>query len=117
MGMRIIKPTSEEIIEALRVCMQDTPGKANPCDECYLNRLSRDGLVSTGRPCFECLAFDAIKLIQGGIIEIANLRGDLELAVQDINNMATGKYKVCNFCGRIECQEEKCHFQWRGAEE
>lgn len=51
------------------------------------------------------------------LTENANLRGDLELAVQDINNMATGKYKVCNFCGRIECQEEKCHFQWRGAEE
>lgn len=51
------------------------------------------------------------------ISENVRLRGDLELAVQDINFMATGKYNVCNFCGRIKCQEEKCHFQWRGLEE
>ena len=55
--------------------------------------------------------------VRWSISENVRLRGNLELAVQDINFMATGKYKVCNFCGRIECQEEKCHFQWRGAEE
>lgn len=50
------------------------------------------------------------------ISENVRLRGDLELAMQDINNMATGKYKVCNFCGREDCSGH-CNFVWRGAEE
>ena len=123
MGMRIIKPTSKEIIEALRVCMQDTPGKANPCDGCYLNRLSRDGLMSTGRPCFERLAFDAIELIQGGIIEIAKLKAensrlwsDAEAAVNDMQRLVIFSADPCEVCaGPGDC--EICHFQWRGVEE
>lgn len=122
MEMRIIKPTSEEIIEALRVCMRDTPSKASPCDECYLNRLSRDGLMSTGRPCFEHLAFDAIELIQRGIIEIAKLKAensrlwsDAEAAVNDMQKLVVFSADPCEICaGPGDC--ETCHFQWRGAE-
>jgi|GEM_PF-3471810 len=87
MEMRIIKPTSEEIIKALRVCMRDTPSKASPCDECYLNRLSRGGLMSTGRPCFEHLAFDVIELIQRKIIENANLKVKIAQAERKISNL------------------------------
>lgn len=123
MEMRIIKPTSEEIIEALRVCMRDTPSKASPCDECYLNRLSRDGLMSTGRPCFEHLAFDAIELIQRGIIEIAKLKAensrlwsDAEAAVNDMQKLVVFSADPCEVCaGPGDC--EICHFQWRGVEE
>ncbi len=122
MEMRIIKPTSEEIIEALRVCMRDTPSKASPCDECYLNRLSRDGLMSTGRPCFEHLAFDAIELIQRGIIEIAKLKAensrlwsDAEAAVNDMQKLVVFSADPCEVCaGPGDC--EICHFQWRGVE-
>lgn len=122
MEMRIIKPTSEEIIEALRVCMRDTPSKARPCDECYLNRLSRDGLMSTGRPCFEHLAFDAIELIQRGIIEIAKLKAensrlwsDAEAAVNDMQKLVVFSADPCEVCaGPGDC--EICHFQWRGVE-
>ena len=122
MEMRIIKPTSEEIIEALRVCMRDTPSKASPCDECYLNRLSRDGLMSTGRPCFEHLAFDAIELIQRGIIEIAKLKAensrlwsDAEAAVNDMQKLVVFSADPCEVCAGPG-DGEICHFQWRGVE-
>lgn len=49
------------------------------------------------------------------ISENVRLRGDLELAVQDINGMASGKYNACNFCGS-DCSKGKCSFLWRGGE-
>lgn len=50
------------------------------------------------------------------ISENVRLRGDLELAAQDIKLMATGKYKACNFCAQEDCSGH-CNFVWRGAEE
>lgn len=50
------------------------------------------------------------------ISENVRLHGALELAVQDINDMASGKYNACDFCGRSKCPKGKCSFLWRGEE-
>lgn len=79
--------------------------------------------MSTGRPCFERLAFDAIKLIQGGIIENAKLKAensrlwsDAEAAVNDMQKLVVFSADSCEVCaGPGDC--EVCHFRWRGLEE
>lgn len=124
MEMRIIKPTSEEIIEALRVCLRENAGEDDPCNGCYLKQLSRGSLslMSTGHPCYEHLAFDAIELIQRGIIEIAKLKAensrlwsDAEAAVNDMQKLVVFSADPCEICAGLgDC--EICHFQWRGAE-
>lgn len=56
----------EEVIKALNVCMRENAGEDDPCNGCYLKQLSRGSLslMSTGHPCYEHLAFDAIDLIR-----------------------------------------------------
>lgn len=54
--------------------------------------------------------------IKTALAENARLHANLELATQDINFMATGKYKVCNFCVRENC-DGNCRFVWDGLEE
>ncbi len=116
-------PTIEEVIKALNVCLRENAGEADPCNGCYLKQLSRGGLMSTGHPCYEHLAFDAIELIQGGIIEIAKLKAensrlwsDAEAAVNDMQKLVVFSTDPCEICsGPGDC--EICHFQWRGAED
>jgi len=57
---KIIKPSVDDMIRALKACAVDTPQEGYPCESCYLYPFSRDGHMSTGRTCFEHLTLDVI---------------------------------------------------------
>ena len=63
--------------------MRENAGENDPCNGCYLKQLSRGSLslMSTGHPCYEHLALDAIDLIRDAretLAENAALREKLE---------------------------------------
>lgn len=55
---KIIKPSVDDMITALKACAVETPQEGYPCEDCYLYPFSNDGRLSTGRTCFEHLTLD-----------------------------------------------------------
>lgn len=59
-----MKPTIDQLINALKICAEEEPQPTFPCEKCYLYPFSNAGRMSSGRTCFMHLAFDVIDVLR-----------------------------------------------------
>lgn len=63
--MSKIEITQEKLEQALKACCTEEPADHYPCQDCYLYQFrDNTGHLSTGKSCFECLAYDTIDYIR-----------------------------------------------------
>lgn len=79
---KIINPSVDDMITALKACAVDTPQERYPCEGCYLYPFSKNGRMSTGRTCFEHLTTDVINKLDNLSDTLAARETSLEAAVR-----------------------------------
>lgn len=124
-GLVQISPSAEDIKKALLICKEFSPSEQWPCRKCYLFPFAPDGMMSTGRPCYEHMAQDACQLIdrlndfdqsnskvilekcQGAFAQLTETERQLSTAVENEGRMAKAFALLCrmldDFAGVPPC--------------